>query len=1003
MSGAQDAALIEQTVRASIWGQISHDEDLFTQAHQMLIGAKDEIEGESLAKRDPCEVNISSTSDVRKDGESGDKWVRETAKSKRKRTSAAPKTLPPLLPMASREVRSPQPTSTTRVVTTESPRPSLRRTPSPCRRQDAIGASKRVSPPPLLPLSSTLFTMTPAYSTSPSASPPSKRSTPSSSPHSRRTPTPTLSARRTCPPPTAATPPSDSYSPTREEMEQEHRLKKRVCGACGDEARSLHFGGLACDSCKAFFRRAVVSNAFPGFVCTSGHNCTITVESRRSCQACRFTSCLRAGMELPLAAHENNGPRAHYANPIYYQGFERVQDRLRTAHAAFSKSPHAENGPTHLLEGIVADSSQAVTPPGGLIGPSPILGYRGVGFGHPGAESYPLRSPSLPASHGFLASFTPMVRHGSLASHESLASRLEVDKHDSTSKYNSISRHIYASTSTRVNSESKQTPIVNNSPAGSHVSGDRHSNSQSSMSSLSHARYSLTLDLSSPRHSAISPLSHPRYSPMTTVSHTQHSPITALRHSPETSLSPIRTSPNTQSPIRTSPATQNPIRTSAIVTQSSTGHSLTANSLSTAPRHRLTNHNIDPQVLLESWSEGKPNPPALESVEEPQNLVRGQSETSLLDSSYAPSRSYLEDPLDVKEEALSVPQVLPSVKEESRSVHQVPPSVKEEDVLKLEDLAEIRTLHECNVAITDNSEPVGERMIKTEELGNVYSCFIQKRARFLVSTPLYKTLALPDRQKLLHTAVAMSTYFTGAHLIDTTNYTWKNNKDAAEKSSHVMSVNSLRPVLSHDQFVFMMRYYMTYSPFFSDQTVTLLMQVLSLFYPESGLTEPRVVEKGRLHYIRLLSRYLISTQGLQAGQEHLKILIESQQEARQLMNILQHVDLAPRGPGNDEVASKKILMEGIQLVFEKARESLTRVPRERQQDGYHTDGSGSEPDRCGPQDELNTLESPPIEDKDRIDFIQRTLIRLADCEDPQILAEARRILPTDLILKFFQL
>jgi Zinc finger, C4 type (two domains) len=41
----------------------------------------------------------------------------------------------------------------------------------------------------------------------------------------------------------------------------------RICGVCGDRARSLHFGGLSCDSCKAFFRRAVQSGTYKNFQC----------------------------------------------------------------------------------------------------------------------------------------------------------------------------------------------------------------------------------------------------------------------------------------------------------------------------------------------------------------------------------------------------------------------------------------------------------------------------------------------------------------------------------------------------------------------------------------------------------------------------------------------------------------------------------------------------------------------------------------------------------------
>ncbi|KAK8723870.1 hypothetical protein OTU49_011579, partial [Cherax quadricarinatus] len=190
-------------------------------------------------------------------------------------------------------------------------------------------------PPPLLPLSSTHFTSTPTYSTSPSASPPSKRTTPSTSPLSQRIPMAPIT--KPLLPPTTST---DCYSPTREEMEEELRLKRKVCGVCGDEARSMHFGGLACDSCKAFFRRAVVSNIFSSFVCYIDHHCAITVDSRRNCQACRFAGCLRAGMEVSLARREEEASGKQQTDPFYHHHrLDRSHNRLHSHNTIYNRNP----------------------------------------------------------------------------------------------------------------------------------------------------------------------------------------------------------------------------------------------------------------------------------------------------------------------------------------------------------------------------------------------------------------------------------------------------------------------------------------------------------------------------------------------------------------------------------------------------------------------------------------------------------------------------------------
>ena len=60
------------------------------------------------------------------------------------------------------------------------------------------------------------------------------------------------------------------------------------CGVCGDVAKSMHFGGLSCDSCKAFFRRSVQNNAYKAFACPYERKCTIAKTSRKACQYCRY-------------------------------------------------------------------------------------------------------------------------------------------------------------------------------------------------------------------------------------------------------------------------------------------------------------------------------------------------------------------------------------------------------------------------------------------------------------------------------------------------------------------------------------------------------------------------------------------------------------------------------------------------------------------------------------------------------------------------------------------
>jgi hypothetical protein len=65
------------------------------------------------------------------------------------------------------------------------------------------------------------------------------------------------------------------------------RGKLKICGVCGDRAKSFHFGAISCDSCKAFFRRSVQNEAYKNFHCPYNNRCDITILSRKCCQHCR--------------------------------------------------------------------------------------------------------------------------------------------------------------------------------------------------------------------------------------------------------------------------------------------------------------------------------------------------------------------------------------------------------------------------------------------------------------------------------------------------------------------------------------------------------------------------------------------------------------------------------------------------------------------------------------------------------------------------------------------
>ncbi|KAG0728721.1 Oxysterols receptor LXR-alpha [Chionoecetes opilio] len=115
-----------------------------------------------------------------------------------------------------------------------------------------------------------------------------------------------LSMQKTSPEPYAgADDPKRCQKRQRKEAKEKAKDDKR-CGVCGDAARSMHFGGMACDSCKAFFRRSVQSGAFKTFTCPESENCPISKTNRKVCQFCRFKKSQENGMEISWVMSETD-------------------------------------------------------------------------------------------------------------------------------------------------------------------------------------------------------------------------------------------------------------------------------------------------------------------------------------------------------------------------------------------------------------------------------------------------------------------------------------------------------------------------------------------------------------------------------------------------------------------------------------------------------------------------------------------------------------------------
>lgn len=90
-----------------------------------------------------------------------------------------------------------------------------------------------------------------------------------------------------------------------------------VCPICqSSEPHFLHYDGLSCYSCRAFFRRAHQKTRHPKFTCVFNGECEITVRNRRSCRKCRYDRCLQAGMRPELVLDETQRRQRFYSSTL---------------------------------------------------------------------------------------------------------------------------------------------------------------------------------------------------------------------------------------------------------------------------------------------------------------------------------------------------------------------------------------------------------------------------------------------------------------------------------------------------------------------------------------------------------------------------------------------------------------------------------------------------------------------------------------------------------------
>ncbi|OQV20930.1 putative Ecdysone-induced protein 78C [Hypsibius exemplaris] len=73
-------------------------------------------------------------------------------------------------------------------------------------------------------------------------------------------------------------------------------LNPAKCRVCGCRSTGVHYGVIACEGCKAFYKRGLLKQA--EYKCYFGGTCVVGPTTGGRCKSCRFNKCVQAGMNL---------------------------------------------------------------------------------------------------------------------------------------------------------------------------------------------------------------------------------------------------------------------------------------------------------------------------------------------------------------------------------------------------------------------------------------------------------------------------------------------------------------------------------------------------------------------------------------------------------------------------------------------------------------------------------------------------------------------------------
>ncbi|EYB93104.1 hypothetical protein Y032_0186g1079 [Ancylostoma ceylanicum] len=132
---------------------------------------------------------------------------------------------------------------------------------------------------------------------------------------------------------------------TRDSVDLSAQLAEKdsmTCIVCGDVATGRHYGAIACNGCKGFFRRTIRRGY--KYTCRFKSECFIDKHNRAVCRFCRYTRCIRAGMRVEQVQNERDviGKRVRTASTCTTQTKPYTIKRHQSADECSSKQSSPE-------------------------------------------------------------------------------------------------------------------------------------------------------------------------------------------------------------------------------------------------------------------------------------------------------------------------------------------------------------------------------------------------------------------------------------------------------------------------------------------------------------------------------------------------------------------------------------------------------------------------------------------------------------------------------------